>query len=387
MKKPKEDAYSPNQVLGTLLVSVFCITVLCGQTLWVPPSRIENLHVRSIVLAITDSAAIFASTTSLDRYLPAFRSTFLDLSGLSNHDSWDTRYFNRRSVEITASATGTLPTALPLPVLPVPSDAGVTAASRTDTAINDNPVSEGTIAATFASPAPVFIPVSSIHSRENPLRVFMFGDSQVFSLGSGLSRLAGRDSPVTVDFLAIHSSGFIRGDYYNWPTKLADTFREKPCEAAVMMLGMNDYQSFWNNRGEIMKKGTPEWEDAYREKCRSLIDVALTYVPRLYWIGMPAVKNRSYDTNLAYIDSVQNSLVGEYSPDTLVRLSLREVFPGTAKEYTDSITNGDGKSLKVMNDDGTHFTVEGGQVVMKPFFDRLSQDFLFSEVPVANLPK
>ena len=81
-----------------------------------------------------------------------------------------------------------------------------------------------------ASPAPgaaipSAVPANAIHSSANPLRLYMFGDSQVFSLGSGLSRLAGKDSPVSVDFLAVHSSGFIRGDYYNWPAKLADTLR------------------------------------------------------------------------------------------------------------------------------------------------------------------
>ena len=367
MKQPKQDAYSPNQVLGTMIVAVTCILVFCGTTLWVPASRIENLHVRSIVLAMTDSAAYYASATGLDRYVPAVRESFLAVSGLASHNSWDTRYFNRRSEPDAALAV--------VPDVPViatesPVEAASAVAIEPDGAAAD---------VTLSSTSPV-------HSSDNPLRVFMFGDSQVFSLGSGLSRLAGKDSPVSVDFLAIHSSGFIRGDYYNWPSKLADTFREKPCEAAVMMLGMNDYQSFWNERNEIMKKGTPEWEDAYKEKCRSIIEIALTFVPRLYWVGMPAVKNRSYDASLAYIDSVQNSLASEYSPDILVRLPLREIFPGAQKEYTDSVLIAEGKSLKVMSDDGTHYTVEGGQYVMKPFFDRLARDYLFSTVPVANMP-
>ena len=215
----------------------------------------------------------------------------------------------------------------------------------------------------------------------------MFGDSQVFSLGSGLSRIAGKDSPVAIEFLPIHSSGFIRGDYYNWPAKLEDTFRAASYEAAVMMLGMNDYQSFWNRRGEILRKGTPEWEAAYKDKCRELIDISLASVPRLYWLGMPAVKNRGYDDSLAYIDRVQASLAEEYSPDMLVRISLRDTIPGAGKTYADSVDLGDGRMLRVMGDDGSHFTVEGGQLVMKPLFDRLSRDYLFSEVPVAHLPE
>ena len=152
-----------------------------------------------------------------------------------------------------------------------------------------------------------------------------------------------------------------------------------------MMLGMNDYQSFWNNKGEIMKKGTPEWEAAYKEKCRAIVDEVLSSVPRLYWIGLPVVKNSVFNSNLAYINSVQESLALEYSPDVLVRVSLREIFPGKDKPYTDTIETGTGKTLHMMNADGSHFTVEGGQVAMVPLFDRLAHDYLFSSAPVAHL--
>ena len=48
---------------------------------------------------------------------------------------------------------------------------------------------------------------------------------------------------------------------------------------------------------------------------------------------------------------------------------------------------GSGKRLKVMSDDGSHFTVEGGQLAMRPLFDRLCADFPFARVPSAHLPE
>lgn len=366
--RQKKDSYSPNNILGTLLVTVFCIIVICGQNLWIPASRIENLYLRSIVLSISDAGSFASSSIGLDRNLPKIRSIFLTVSGLSGHTSWDTRYYNTRSDAETVASINTEPV----------------------TEIVNSVVPEANISIPESEPIaypPIQISaLSSMHSTEKPLKVFMFGDSQVFSLGSGLSRLAGSNSPVDIVFLAIHSSGFIRGDYYNWPVKLTDTFRESQYEAAIMMLGMNDYQSFWNNKGEIMKKCTPEWEAAYKDKCRKIIDITLASVPRLYWIGMPAVKNSVYESNLTYIDSVQESLAQEYSPDVVIRISLRDTIPGKNNSYIDSLTLENEKVLKVMNSDGSHFTVEGGQVVMKPLFDRLATDYLFTEVPVANLP-
>jgi hypothetical protein len=389
MIQEKKDAYTPNYILGTLIVAVFCIILLCGQSLWIPASRIGNLYIRAIVLSLTDAASAFASSTGLDGYLPAIRASFLSVSGLSENTAWDTRYFNRRDAQDHSTVTAL---------------AGESESSKTESAsqavVKNQPAGQALILSGSASAGPVTGSVSVarpsiertprffvVHSRENPLRIYMFGDSQVFSLGSGLSQLAGKNSSVSIDFLAVHSSGFVRGDYYNWPSKLADTFRDGSWDGAIMMLGMNDYQSFWNNKGEIMKKGTPEWEAAYKDKCRSLIDIALASVPRLYWLGMPVVRNPVYNKDLAYIDSVQESLAKEYSPDVLVRISLSAIFPGTDKPYTDSLENGaGGKKLRVMKDDGTHYTVEGGQMIMKPLLDRFAKDYLFNEPPVANLP-
>lgn len=215
----------------------------------------------------------------------------------------------------------------------------------------------------------------------------MFGDSQVYSLGNGLSRLAGKDSPVTVEFLAVHSSGFIRGDYYNWPAKLTDTLSAASYDTAVMMLGMNDYQNFWNNRGEIMKKHTSEWEAAYGEKCASLIDTALLYVPKLYWIGMPRVKDPQYDESLRYIDSVQDRIAARYGPDIVIRCPIADCLPGSEGAYLANVTLPEGKTIQAMSSDGSHFTVEGGQFAMSGLFKRLSSDWLFSEIPIEHLPE
>lgn len=386
--------YRPNHVIATLLVASGILILLLGQSLWIPASRINDLHVRSIVLALADSGAALASAVGADSFVPGLRQSFLELSGLSENASWDTRYFNRRggddplsvvSRDIVASSVSAASSAAVASAEARPADD-----SGPDLTISDElppdagatvQVSTPTVAAPPAEPAG-----NIIHSTKNPLSVYMFGDSQVFSLGSGLSRIAGKDSPVNVEFLAIHSSGFIRKDYYNWPAKLTDALRSNSYNAAVMMLGMNDYQSFWNSRGEILKKRTPEWEAAYKDKCRELIDVALCFVPRLYWIGMPVVKNTAYNESLSYIDSVQQSLADEYSPDVLVRISLSETIPGKDKEFTDSIDMGGGKMLQVMSADGSHYTVEGGELVMQPLFDRLAHDFLFTEVPVAHRP-
>ncbi|HPS45252.1 MAG TPA: DUF459 domain-containing protein [Treponemataceae bacterium] len=410
----REDRSSPNGVLATVAVALIAFSLLCGQSLWIPASRISDLHLRAIALAMTDAASSFAESAGLDGYVPEARDAFLAATGLSDHPDWDGRYFNRRSADSematgspnapgadaavgteTATGTGTAGDSSLVTVeeRPAAAEGGLAQAipfAMISPALGpDASAQNGDPQGAQSAGAPAKLPArtATIHSPDNPLKVFFFGDSQVFSLGSGLSRDAGKGSGISVDILAIHSSGFIRSDYYDWPAKLKDTLGQTPYDAAVLMLGMNDHQSFRDSAGTILKKESPEWNEAYKEKCRELIDLALASVPRVYWIGMPVVKNGVYEKGLDYIDKIQSEVALEYSPNLVVRVSLRDAIPGAGKPYADSVSLPGGKSLRVMAGDGAHFTVEGGQLAMKPLFDLLCADYPFSEVPVAKLPE
>mgnify|MGYP001806282045 CR=1 FL=1 len=409
--KQREDRSSPNGVLATVAVALFAFALLCGRSLWIPASRISDLHLRAIALAMTDTASSFAESVGLDGYVPEARDAFLSAAGLSDHPDWDSRYFNRRSADSeiatgspnAPTAQGALGAAVTgidgsggIPTVeerPAAAEGGFTQASpfaMIGPSLGANaPVRGENAPGGQSAPVPSRLTAraSTVHSPDNPLKVFFFGDSQVFSLGSGLSRDAGKGSGFSVDILAIHSSGFIRSDYYDWPAKLKDTLDQTPYDAAVLMLGMNDHQSFRDSSGAILKKESPEWDAAYKGKCRELIDLALASVPRVYWVGMPVVKNGAYEKGLDYIDKIQGEVASEYSPDLVVRVSLRDAIPGAGKPYADTVSLPGGKSLRVMAGDGAHFTVEGGQLAMKPLFDLLCADYPFSEVPVAKLPE
>lgn len=373
--KTRDGSYSVNYVSFVVILVIFCTAVLCGKSLWIPFSRIENLHVRSAGLAAADAFSAFASGTGLDKLVPRAREAFLSVSGLSENIAWNERYFNRRQNRAGFD--------IKEPSASEPETAGVPEAGT---------VADDSVTVTESPALPVRVPgtVSSLHtlhSSADPLRVYMFGDSQVYSLGIGLSRLAGKNSPLYVDYLPVHSSGFIRQDYFSWNQMIEDTFSESAYDTGILMLGMNDYQNFWDDGGKVVVKETEAWEAAYRKKCLSIIDAALMYLPKIYWLGMPVVKNSTYNGHLSYIEKIQKEIASEYSPDILVYVPLRDTIPGNGKPYSDVFVTADGKQIKTMSDDGSHFTVEGGQIVMKPLFDMLCRDFLFSELPIAHMPE
>lgn len=236
MKFTRKDRYSPNHVLLIITVCVFLSSLLCAKSLWIPATRISNLHIRAVVLSITEAVAAVSASIGSDSVTPRIRSAFLSITGLDSHSSWDSRYFNRRN---TQQVQKKLPEDTPIAL----AQNSPNLASEISDSTNAFSLLKRTPPPSTPQPADKNVP-TSVYSCAYPLPVYFFGDSQVFSLASGLSRLVGKGSAIDVDFLAIHSSGFIRDDFYDWPQKLEDTLSEKQYAAVAMMLGMNDYQNF-----------------------------------------------------------------------------------------------------------------------------------------------
>lgn len=216
------------------------------------------------------------------------------------------------------------------------------------------------------------------YNTERPLRILMIGDSQMHSIAAGFLRLTGQNSSIRVKEISVHSSGFIRSDYYNWPKKLKNVFEESQNERydiAVIFLGMNDYQNFYADNGKVLVKETEDWESAYRDKVITHLDVLFANTKKVYWLGMPIVRDKIYNAQLLYIEDLQKKIASEYSSIILNKFSLSSIAPGEGVPYTDTVKTAEGKKIRLMKDDGHHYTVSGGEYIMQPFLELLYKDW------------
>ena len=212
------------------------------------------------------------------------------------------------------------------------------------------------------------------YTPEKPFRILMIGDSQMRSIAGGFMRLTGKDGAIHITEISIHSSGFIRSDYYNWVKKLENVFQQNkdtPFDAVGIFLGMNDYQNFYTSEGKALVKETPKWEAAYSEKIKRHLNVMLKNTKKVYWFGMPVVRNKSYNEELSYIERVQTKVFSEYKNVNLVKFSLSSEAPGKGAPYSDIVKTPDGKRIKLMRDDGVHYTIAGGEYIMNSFLKLL----------------
>lgn len=402
-KKIKWGFYSANKVLLFFLLCMVLIFLMLSTSLNNTVLKIENNYLKEIYSAATKPISDFSSKYGIDSVIPKIRNKFLLTAKLTDNSNWDNFYYadsneigvqNKNKEALPDTKPDTLRLAQNIAELETKLEflkdtLSELKKANTGQPFEITPHSEAAEQFTAEVPekdeleenknAELPLPESIdthvyAYTKEKPLRVLMIGDSQMRSIAGGFMRLIGETSPIKITEVSVPSSGFVRGDYYNWPKKLQSIFTENkntPFDIAIIFLGMNDYQNFYDREGNILIKETPEWETAYSEKIKKHLDILLAHTKKVYWLGMPVVRNKVYNADLSYIEKIQKKIASHYSSEQLIKFSMSEAAPGMGVPYTDTLQTSEGKKIKLMRDDGTHYTISGGEYIMTSFLKLL----------------
>jgi len=351
----KKGVYSSNKTIFSFLIFVIIFVFLTSGDLYIRASHIKNHYIRSILTSTLKPIDNFATQIGISVFFSDMRKTTLELAQLSN--------------AIVANEDSS-----------IPNKNIQEKKETTEKEKKEHNMKEGLESSYNEEEAlgdAGFNLSPYIYDERNPFHLLMVGDSQMYSIANGLKKLtAGQDS-IEITDISIHSSGFIRGDYYNWEKKLENIFKEKPnyYHAVVILLGMNDYQDIYNNNNTVLVRETPQWEEKYRDKIVRVMNLLLLNSKKVYWLGMPIVRRASYNDDLRYIDKLQDDIAREYNHIGLKRIPLSGIAPGEGVPYTDTVQKKDGTIIRLMKTDGVHYTIAGGQYVMEEFLKELYSEW------------
>ena len=364
--------YTPNQCIFFTVIALAAMIPFLGQRMSHLTQEINNHSLKNIYAALSAPVASVTESAPTAAVIPILRNAFIHTAGLQNRSEWDTFFYRQDAYNRDVSAFYAL--------------SGESEQMGSINGFSDDLSSSGSLpkellgAISQQTLRNVALPV--VHSAQSPLRLFFFGDSQMHSIAAGMTRALGPDASIAIESLSVHSSGFLRSDYYNWPQKLETIFAaqkdKEHFDAAVIFLGMNDYQDMWTSGGIILTAGTPEWEEIYRKMVKAHLDIVLNSVPRLYWFGLPAVRRTDYNEKIQYLDTVHRSIAEEYDQKRLVKVSLKDFTREAGTGYIGALRLDDSSWIPFMQTDGIHYTIEGGEYLMKKFITQLHRDYRFT---------
>ncbi|MDE0665567.1 MAG: DUF459 domain-containing protein [Acidimicrobiaceae bacterium] len=239
-----------------------------------------------------------------------------------------------------------------------PSSSGESPVAPTTTAATPSPTTT-----TVPEDPPAYVrpvPVTS----ETPLRVWVAGDSQALYLGQGLRR----DSPLT-DVMEItldqrHSTGLSRPSYFNWPVHLFAIAGTYNPELVVATLGSNDWQSMTAPGGDLLDRGTDEWNAEWSRRLGVLFDVLKPRHRHVIWVGLPPTRRDDFREGYALMNQLAAAEVAKR--DFVSMIDIWDMFGGD-EPYRDAVPSPDdpeGRPVLVRQQDGVHLNRTGSSWVV-----------------------
>ncbi len=147
----------------------------------------------------------------------------------------------------------------------------------------------------------------------------------------------------------------------DWPQEIETTLAANPrIRLLAMFIGANDQLNIASDerRGHWLRFGSPEWEQAYRSRIARIMAAAQRSGTAVIWLGLPLMRQSSYDSKMQYITAITASEV-QANGGTFLPTS-RMLAPDGA--YTDSVDI-DGHVTAVRTKDGVHFTRAGQHLI------------------------
>jgi len=203
-------------------------------------------------------------------------------------------------------------------------------------------------------------------------RVLILGDSLMRSVSRSFRKQLADIEYVEPVFLVCLGSGLARLDLFDWHTRIEELVKENKPTAAIVFIGANDDQPMKTGKGIILP-GTDDWSTEYSRRVARTMDMMLEGgVKRLYWIGLPDMRDPKLQRDSDMINQIAANQVRSRSKVRLIdtaRMFSRE--PGKFSAY---VYKEDGMPLHVRDPDGVHLNRKGADWLVGKILPYLLND-------------
>ena len=327
-------------VLGCLLLALLLTS---GKVVEIA-ERQEFGDARDRNLAVAEGIDRVANFLSLNRPYDALR---------------DLRDANNGRSETVAVVTTTLPATTITTTTSVP--------AATDSS------SEATTTTTSV-PVTTTVPEGRVVTDDDPLRVYVAGDSQATYLGQAITSEGGA-RPLEVELDDRISTGLARPDYFDWPAQWANQMVELDPEVVVLFIGANDHQDMVDAAGQRLIEGSESWRDEWRTRMIAALDILTTDGRIVYWVTQPPMRDGALDAGVRVINEVADEVLADRSE--VLAIDIWELFGGDGA-YQDRLTGPDGDTITARISDGVHLSRPAASWVADLVFAELDARFVFS---------
>ena len=184
-------------------------------------------------------------------------------------------------------------------------------------------------------------------SVDDPLRVWVGGDSLAGSLGPAFGTIAGATGVVQPYFDSRVSSGLSSPGFFDWPEHATAEMARIDPEVVVFIIGANDWTAVSGDT----------WKADYAQAVDSMMKTLIGPGRTVYWVGSPTLKDEKMDAAVVEVNAVAQE-VAKHHPKVHY-VDAYKLYSGTDGKYAGDLPDETGEVVTMRAGDGVHLTMDG----------------------------
>jgi uncharacterized protein len=195
-------------------------------------------------------------------------------------------------------------------------------------------------------------------------RVLVVGDNLAGGLGAGMSRMVQDDPRFEIVNRFNESSGLARTEVYDWPSAIEKIVEDRPVDAVVVLVGVNDRQDIRSGNARYPFK-SPDWVTGYQGNVDRLLAAVKAANALPIWVSIPPMADPVFDADMRYLSDIHSKQVAAQAGHFI---DVRRYFSAPDGSYSDRGPDETGTERKLRSRDGITFYKQGnnrfGQLVL-----------------------
>lgn len=222
------------------------------------------------------------------------------------------------------------------------------------------PVGTAPPLSTPAEPTTTTIPPRRVPTAQQPLKVWLAGDSLMGTIAESFTDKAGSNPLLSTSADFRVGTGLARPDVYDWPAAINGQMASANPDVVILVFGANDDQDM-EVAGHRFSLQTDAWQQEYARRVNAVMSATADGVRQVIWLGLPAVRRPRLNQTKDYINSIVKTAAASHPNVTFV--DMGPLIDGAGNSFTTYLNNASGQPVTVRESDGVHITFAGAGLV------------------------
>lgn len=210
---------------------------------------------------------------------------------------------------------------------------------------------------------------------DDPLRLWIAGDSLAGSIGPSLGELTANTGVVQPQYDSRISSGLLTPDFYDWPKHAEQQLALLDPEVVVFIIGTND-ANVWSDK----------LSDEYRIRTEAMMRELVGSKHRdVYWVGAPVARESDLEAGVLEVNRIQREAAAAVAGVTYV--DAHAVFDDDNGDYQSRFADQFGRTQIMRAGDGVHFSVAGADLISADIYRLINAEWNITAQAVLGAPK